>query len=124
MSQYYGIYCKDGLNMMIGRHSKKQVNELILIFQAKANELCASNILRFMVDIWDEWGVDEFINIECVTYTTTNYFPYLDTELYWEGTDLQFCVNMKKNQELKYLKQGTQTQKFASRPFHTASWGD
>ena len=88
MSQYYGIYCKDGLSMMIGQHSKKQFNEWILLFQAKANELCAYNILRFMVDIWDAWGVDDVINIECVTYTTTKYFPYLDTEFYWEVTNL------------------------------------
>ena len=107
MSKYYGIYRDDGLTVMIGRHSKSTINEWLIRFQAKVDELCESPLLRFTVDIWDAGGVDDGIDIEGVTYTTTDCFPYLDTELYWKDNALQFRVHMNKNQQLKYLNQGS-----------------
>ena len=73
MSKYCGIYRDNGLKVLIGRHSKKKINEWLLLFQAKVDEFCEYPNLRFTVDIWDAGGVDDGIDIEGVTYTTTDF---------------------------------------------------
>ena len=37
-----------------------------------------------------------------------NFFPCLDMEMFWmENDDLNFCIHLKPNQQLKYLNSGS-----------------
>jgi len=42
-----------------------------------------------------------------VTVVSKDSFPFLDMELFWNGQNLNFCVHLKENQELKYLNKGS-----------------
>ena len=59
--------------------------------------------LQFTMEVWSK--DDDFtIKNEKLTYVDEQYFPYLDMEMYWNGSnELKLQVLLKSNQKLKYL---------------------
>ena len=99
---FYGFYRDDGLNVIDGKKTIKQLVKWLENFHAKVNELTGSDCLKFTLDIWypDSPKGEETGN-EKVSINQDPKFPYLDMELYWRESALQFRVHLKPNQQLK-----------------------
>jgi len=106
---FYGIYRDDGLNVIDGKKSTEEMFEWLKQFQDNVNELTAdSNFLQFTLDIWDpDSPPGEIPSNKNVKINRDVAFIYLDMELYWLNTNLEFCVHLKPNQLLKYLNKGS-----------------
>ena len=95
---YLGIYRDDGFIVMKGNKTKKEMNNWLVSFQNKVNEIAESNCLIFTAEIWNIEDDDEIVN-EKIAIVKDKYFPYLDMEMYWNDRhDLKFRVHMKPNQ--------------------------
>ena len=107
-SVFYGIYRDDGLNVIDGKKSTEELVKWLEKFQAKVNELTGSDCLQFTLDIWDPDSPEgEETGNENVSINRDPKFPYLDMELYWRESALEFRVHLKPNQQLKYLNRGS-----------------
>ena len=107
-SMFYGIYRDDDLNVIDGKRSTEEMVEWLERFQDNIKELTGSNFLQFTLDIWDpDSPPGEIPSNKNVKIDRGIAFPYLDMELYWLNTNLEFRVHLKPNQLLKYLNKGS-----------------
>ena len=83
--------------------SKREINEWLLTFQNKVDEIAECNCLQFTAEVWmiEE---DTRVKNDNLSIVNDKYFPYLDMEMYWnQRGELRFQVHLKPNQKLKYL---------------------
>jgi len=82
----------------------EEMAECLEQFQDKVNELTDSNFLQFTLDMWDpDSPPGKIPSNKNVKINQGIAFPYLDMELYWHNTNLEFRVHLQLNQLLKYL---------------------
>ena len=106
-TRYKGIYRDDGILIANGNVSKAELVHWYNRFQQRVNNLTGDDSLQFTMVIWGA-DKDDGTLTPNVTVDSKNYFPYLDTALYWSETNhLQFRVYLKPNQKLKYLNKGS-----------------
>jgi hypothetical protein len=100
---YDGIYRDDGLVIMTGLKSNKEIGEWLSSFQKKVNVVTGYEGLIFTVSIWRE-EEDNDVGHPKAEVVKSSHFPFLDMEKSWsdEG-DLRFGVYLKPGQKLKYL---------------------
>ena len=103
---YNGCYRDDGICIFKGNKTKAELIEWRNLFQETANNLLKSENLQFTMEIWKIENEDE-IKSESVKVVTEPHFPFLDMEMFWNSTDLNFRVHLKENQLLKYLNNGS-----------------
>ncbi len=81
--KYEGIYRDDGIEVFKGSKTTGKVASWLGTFQERVNNLAGSELKK-------------------------DYFPCLDMEMYWSPkSTLQFRVDLKENQALKYLNHGS-----------------
>ena len=73
-----------------------------------------SDHLEFTMEIWDpdaparpDPEKPKATNDANISVIQDKAFHFLDMELYWQESCLEFCVHLKKNQDLKYLNKGS-----------------
>jgi hypothetical protein len=103
-----GIYRDDGILVFDKTKSTDEICDWLEDFQNEINTLTSSEHLQFTVDIWEPSApLEEKPRLEAVTINRSDYFPYLDMELFWREEKLNFKVHLKENQVLKYLNEGS-----------------
>ena len=88
--------------MIKGQWSNEDIKRWISVFQLRVNDLVDSDGLQFTCEIWkpDTNIVNETtILSDKITVIKGKYFPFLDTEMYWNANNkLRFKVHLKENQ--------------------------
>lgn len=105
-SKFKGIYRDDGIVIFNGKWMKSDIDLWLHRFQKKIDSLAGSSYLQFTAEIWGADREDGTSSTK-VSISKKAAFPYLDMEMYWVGTELQFRVHLKENQQLKYLNKGS-----------------
>ena len=74
------------------------------MFQSGVNELTESEELQFTLEVWNTDEPEEVTSSNPdITIHQKDFFPYLDTGLFWLNDELKFRLHDKPNQQLKYL---------------------
>jgi hypothetical protein len=104
---YDGIYRDNGIAVFKGSKTTSKIASWLGTFQERVNDLAGSEFLEFTVEVWGN-DKDNGRKHKAVKATNKKYFLFLDMEMYWspEGI-LQFRVQLKENQVLKYLNRGS-----------------
>jgi hypothetical protein len=100
---YDGIYRDDGLVIMEGVRTNREIGEWLSAFQAKVNVVTGYEGLVFTVCVWREKDNDE-VGHPKAEVVKSAHFPFLDMKMSWSAEgDLRFGVYLKPGQQLKYL---------------------
>ena len=90
---YQEIYRDDGLVVTSTKWSKRQIDDWLILFQARVNKIAGNDYVKFTIKAWSD---------------DLQKFPFWDMDLYWLGKgELRFKIHLKPNQELKYLIKGS-----------------
>ena len=109
MCTYFGIYRDNGIAVIPRKMVKAEMWAWLESFQTAINLFYENDFLQFTIRIW---GVDRNDKTKSskVSVDENNYFPFLDTEIYWYEN---YRVHLKPNQKLKYLNKSSN---------HTPGW--
>ena len=98
-----GIYREDGLLVFEGKKSLSEIKRRRDDFQSAANKLSGNEYLQFTCELWRPNTRPSKNKQDEVSEITTQAFPYLDFEFFWnDGRELEFQVHRKTNKKLKY----------------------
>ena len=110
-SEYHGIYRDDGIAVVKGRKSYRDIVTWLDGFQQSVNHLVGGDFLQFTCQVWLDESRYRPVRVtdpNKVTAETRLAFPYLHMELHWAPNNgLRFRVHLKPNQQLKYLNKGS-----------------
>jgi hypothetical protein len=100
---YDGIYRDDGLVIMDGQKTNKEIGQWLGTFQERVNQVTGYEGLVFTVSIWRQGCNDKPTHPKAEIHKCS-FFPFLDMKMSWsEEGELRFGVYLKPGQQLKYL---------------------
>ena len=105
-TKYKGIYRDDGIAVFNGDWKKRNIVDWLDKFQSNVDICVGSEHLQFTAEVWGADKNDSTASKK-VKVIKSNSFPYLDLELFWKKSELQFRIHKKPNQQLKYLNKGS-----------------